>query len=285
MARPQRLHVVALAHRALQASAIDKGVGSATTGTQGRTQEAQKSYIITTIRDSSCPVDSSNLLDNNLAFDFSVSISHSINRTAKEELIVWSEKCGRVRCQMHDLVHDLARSILGNEISLVPKEATMLSKSYRYFSLINQPRNIRPKSIFGKARALYVDESDIAIFGKELKNAKHLRSITMESLSTKSVPTAILHVKNLRYLSISHENFDTLPEAISDVWSLQALHVTVCRYLIKLPESIGKLQKLRTLNLSGCDSPMNLPDSVGDCHMISSLDLSIARRFQCCRTQ
>ncbi|KAL6641991.1 hypothetical protein ACP70R_020172 [Stipagrostis hirtigluma subsp. patula] len=190
------------------------------------------------------------------------------------------EYCGRVTCRMHDLVHDLARSVLGEEISLVvPKETTRFTKSYRYFSLIEQTRSLLPKNIFGKTRALYVDGGDNFIFGKALKNAKHLRSITMESLYTTSVPSAILQIKHLRYLSISRDNFRILPEAISDIWGLQALHVTVCPYLLKLPESIGKLQKLRTLNLSFCASLMSLPDSVGDCHMISSMDLSHCERI------
>ncbi|CAD6258543.1 unnamed protein product [Miscanthus lutarioriparius] len=73
--------------------------------------------------------------------------------------------------------------------------------------------------------------------------------------------------------SLSHKTCETLPEAISDVWSLQALHVADSYSLVEIPESIGKLRKLRTLNLSGCGHLKHLPESIGDCEMISSIDL------------
>ncbi|KAL6597457.1 hypothetical protein ACP70R_046897 [Stipagrostis hirtigluma subsp. patula] len=94
------------------------------------------------------------------------------------------EEYGRVRCRMHDLVHDFARKILNDEISHdVPQEATNMKRSYRYFSLIEQPRNLLPKNIFEKARVVYVDSGDSIIFGKSLKNARHLRSITVVDTS------------------------------------------------------------------------------------------------------
>jgi hypothetical protein len=147
---------------------------------------------------------------------------------------------GRVKCKMHDLVHGLARSILGDEISFaVPKEATNCTKICRYFSILEHTRHLPPKNTFQKARAMYIAENDDFIFGKASKNAKHLCSISVEDVHTSAL-TAILQTKTLRYLSISGMKYDTLPEVISEMWSLQALHVTFSG-LVKLPESIGKL--------------------------------------------
>ncbi|CAL4995822.1 unnamed protein product [Urochloa decumbens] len=190
-----------------------------------------------------------------------------------------NEFCGRVRCRMHDLVHDLAQSILGDEISLVvPAELAKCTKSYRYFSLMEQPRNPLPRNIFKKARAIYVATGDDLIFGKSLKNSIHLRSIMVEYVYTAAVATMILQVKNLKYLALSRLQHEALPESISDIWSLQALHVTFSN-LSELPKSIGKLQKLRTLNLFQCEQLKCLPDSIVNCQMISSIDLSYCEKL------
>jgi hypothetical protein len=183
---------------------------------------------------------------------------------------------GRVRCRMHDLVHDLARSILGDEISVVvPKESNSSTKGCRYFSLVDDSIIFPSKSIFEKARAMYVAAGDGFRFSKTLRNARHLRSITVNPfLATSiSVLNKVLQITHLRYLCISFASVGTLPEAVSDIWCLQALHVTNSIFLHKLPETMGKLKKLRTLNMSGCKELQILPDSIGDCHMISCIDL------------
>jgi Leucine-rich repeat (LRR) protein len=184
------------------------------------------------------------------------------------------EENGRVICRMHDLVHDLAQLILGDEISfVVPMEEENSTKSYRYFSLREQPEVNVPKNIFGKARAVYITKCYDRIFGMALEKAKHLRSVTVGSPYVTALPNAIFQISNLKYLSMSRLNYEALPDAISEVWSLQALHITDSLYLLRLPESIGKLKKLRTLNLSGCWYLNRLPDSIGGCHMLSNIDL------------
>ena len=135
-------------------------------------------------------------------------------------LQVENEFDGRVTCSMHDLVHDLARSILDDNISLdVPKDPSSCTKSNIYFSLTKRAQNRPRKNLFQKARSIYVENCGDAIFGA-LKNARHLHSITMGTIYMQAVPIAILQVKNLKYLVISSLRCETLPEAISDIWSL-----------------------------------------------------------------
>ncbi|KAJ1273959.1 hypothetical protein BS78_05G026000 [Paspalum vaginatum] len=184
---------------------------------------------------------------------------------------------GRLRCKMHDLVHNLARSISCEEFSIgVP----MSMKGYIYFCLTNiqQPRESLPKKVFHKARAMYVDNGDYIIFHEALKNAKHWHSVIVNHISSMDMLISIFQVKNLKYLEMSLLQCEALPEAISDIWSLEAVHL---RYsgLIELPKSIGNLQKLRTLNLSSCWKLKCLPDSIGDCNSLSSIDLFSCREL------
>src|SRR6185295_195688 len=100
----------------------------------------------------------------------------------------------------------------------------------------------------------------------------HLCSIIANNNLSTTVLTAIFQTKHLKYLEMSRLQCESLPETMSDIWSLQALHLE-CNSLLELPKSIGKLQKLRTLNLSWCMKLKFLPDSIGDCNMLSSICL------------
>ncbi|WVZ54682.1 hypothetical protein U9M48_005445 [Paspalum notatum var. saurae] len=197
-----------------------------------------------------------------------------------------AENDGRVICKMHDLVHDLAQSIMREEISTnVQEDAASSTKGYRYFSLIERPyfslierpRKPLPKRVFKNARSIYVDEG-WDIISEDLENAKHLRSIIVKYEYCSAELMAIFKIKNLKYLEISGWHCESLPEAISDIWSLQAVHL-INNSLLELPKSIGKLQKLRTLNLSGGWKLESLPDSIVDCTMLSSIVLSKCTSF------
>ncbi|KAG2481051.1 hypothetical protein PVAP13_J683279 [Panicum virgatum] len=184
------------------------------------------------------------------------------------------EYFGRVCYEMHDLLHDLAQFILDEQISTnVPKDATSSTKYHKYFSLVQQPNKPLPRMFFKNARAIYVDggDCDDIIFNKA-KNAKHLCSIIANNNLSTTMLTAIFQTKHLKYLEMSRLQCESLPETMSDIWSLQALHLE-CSSLLELPKSIGKLQKLRTLNLSWCMKLKFLPDSIGDCNMLSSIYL------------
>ena len=100
-----------------------------------------------------------------------------------------------------------------NRISLdAPTDATDYTMSCRYFSLTEQTQNLPPKNLFQKACFVYVDNCDDAIFGA-LKNARHLRSITIGTIGMKAIPIAVLQVKYLKYLAISRLQMRSTPRS------------------------------------------------------------------------
>jgi len=173
--------------------------------------------------------------------------------------------------KMHDLIHDLTRLVLQDELATsVPNTITTnCTPRCRYLSLMSSAEKVG-KGLFDKVRAIYVYGGDTS-FDKSIKSSFYIRSVILQS--TVVGQFSILKSEYLGYLEICHISFTEFPEAISGCWNLQALHVMYCGGFMRLPESIGKLRKLRTLELLICNDFESLPQSIGDCRELRSLQL------------
>ena len=125
---------------------------------------------------------------------------------------------------------------------------------------------------------LKVIPSDIE-FGKKESKIKLQSLLLMDiGLISKSFTSYDFeHLSGIQVLSLSHNNFDKLPEEIELMSSLRDLILENCQNLITLPKSIFKLKKLEKLYLGGCLNLSELPQlnfSKDKLENLQHLDLS-----------
>nr|ACE86396.1 rp3-like disease resistance protein [Sorghum bicolor] len=179
---------------------------------------------------------------------------------------------------MHDLIHDLTRQILKDElVTCVPIHTTEeFTHRYRYLSLTSFTENV-DKGVFDKVRALYISDSKTS-FDTTVKSSCCMRSVVLDYAIDTPFSLFILKFEYLGYLEIHNVSCTTVPEAISRCWNLQSLHFVNCKGFVTLPESVGKLRKLRTLELHRITDLESLPQSIGDCYVLQCLQLYKCRK-------
>jgi Leucine-rich repeat (LRR) protein len=94
--------------------------------------------------------------------------------------------------------------------------------------------------------------------------------INLDSCDLEEIPAPIFDLKNLKTLSLEHNNINFLPKKIGDLVLLEELFLNDNK-IETLPESIGKLTSLRMLYLNN-NNLLRLPDSIGN---LSSLDILV----------
>ncbi|CAN1320925.1 Putative disease resistance protein RGA4 [Linum perenne] len=174
-------------------------------------------------------------------------------------------------CKMHDLLHDLAIRMAGEDTVML--EASNLTDSFLSCGSINLER-IRHLSIdcngwsgstlqfsthLAKAKKL---RSFLIInggrFQKEggrtdiiFSNMTKLKALSLDN-KVKIIPATIHNLRHLRYLDISSTHVQTLPEEITRLVNLQVLLLNWCEKLQQLPREIGKLSNLEYLEVVDC---------------------------------
>ncbi|XP_024024456.1 putative disease resistance protein RGA3 [Morus notabilis] len=170
--------------------------------------------------------------------------------------------------EMHDLVHDLATSIIRHE-----------------FAKIDSNTKTAPNERVRHLRILLKDghgQSIVTIVQKLQK----VRSIFVAkekgeepNIQESFLSTCISRFKYLRLLDLDGLCFDVLPSSIGALKHLRCLDLTGNKKIKKLPNSICKLQSLQTLYLHGCSELEELPRDIRN--LVSLRNLSITTKETC----
>ncbi|KAJ3695479.1 hypothetical protein LUZ60_000856 [Juncus effusus] len=202
--------------------------------------------------------------------------------------------------KIHDMIHDLARSITTGEFfTVVHGEAYEVDERIHHLYL----ENINKVSVFNKHRSLRTLFSSslgpILNSFNAYQHVSRLRALQLKDASEYELAFLFSNLKHLRYLGIGGDNIDNLPESVGLLYNLETLIIESCYRLRCLPITVGNLSNLRcfcvtkckieaipdlicqirclqTLHLEACDNIIELPVGFGNL-----INLHILRIVSC----
>ncbi|KAL8152292.1 hypothetical protein V2J09_010052 [Rumex salicifolius] len=182
--------------------------------------------------------------------------------------------------KMHDLVHDLAQDVAGEESCIITTQEMNQSRNkIRHVSVAyeidDKSKNI-PLLLLEADRlrsSLFICKQSCStqFLDEQVTKFRFLRSLSLEDQLMESIPSSIEEMKHLRYLNLSGNKFKHLPDSITKLVNLITLDVSRCSYLVKLPREIRELVSLRHLINSECLNLVHMPPTLGELTSLEQL--------------
>ncbi|XP_050284768.1 putative disease resistance protein RGA3 [Quercus robur] len=206
-------------------------------------------------------------------------------RSFFEEVI---DSYGLLKYKMHDLIHDLAESIAGEECKLLDFHGKNINEKNRHVScpffidlsfietLKSSVKSDKIRTFLQTCEGYKFNALDESTLNTLILSFKRLRALDLHELKITRVPNSIGKLMHLKYLDLSfNEDIETLPDSITTLLNLQTLKLCSCEGLKELPKDIRELVSLRHLYNDGCDNLSHMPCGLGQMTSLQTLPLFI----------
>ncbi|XP_047954415.1 disease resistance protein RGA2-like [Salvia hispanica] len=164
---------------------------------------------------------------------------------------------------MHDLVHDLAESIMENKVPGVQSKRNLASAS-----TIREVNLLHKTLVFPKSFQQDMNITSILEF-TSLRVLNAPRSIVQD------LPPSIGNLRHLRFLNLAYSEIRTLPNSLCTLWNLQILYLDYCDRLVALPKKFTSLRNLQHLGLHGCNSLCEMPSKMRELNGLKTLSMFV----------
>uniref|UniRef100_A0A452XJ09 Uncharacterized protein n=1 Tax=Aegilops tauschii subsp. strangulata TaxID=200361 RepID=A0A452XJ09_AEGTS len=191
------------------------------------------------------------------------------------------EYYSRTTCKIHDLMHDIAMSVMGKECVAVTMELSKiewLGDTVRHLFLSCEgTEGILNDSLEKRSPAIQtlLCDSDVYSPLKHVSKYNTLHALKL-CLGTESFPLKPKYLHHLRYLDLSWSDIEALPEDISILYNLQVLDVSNCRYLERLPRQMKYMTSLCHLYTHGCRKLKSMPPGLENLTKLQTLTVFVA---------
>jgi Leucine-rich repeat (LRR) protein len=185
-------------------------------------------------------------------------------------------------CKIHDLMHDIALSVLGEECTTVtdrPNPKKLLSKHSRHmFSSFHESGNSLIDFLKKQAptlQTLLCPYPGGTNWTPYMPKCTSLRALELPRCAALKIRP--MHLQHLRYLDLSGNSWvKQLPEDISILYNLQTLNVSACENLCQLPRDMKYMASLRHLYTERCRSLKCMPPDLGQLNSLQILTYFVA---------